>query len=251
MNIVWKVFLVWYAVGVVLVSFDLLPPWLEWANAVFLYLSGILAIYYSMTVLGKIKGFLISLFIMAFTMWAESLGVKYGWIFGSYHYEQDFGIQIFGVPITIGFAWVMVIFTSMSIVINIFNEQKTLLKALLYAFITSLLAVTMDLIIDPVAVAAKQYWVWDDTGPYYGVPNQNFAGWFYVSFGIQFILYFLIGRHTPPADWTSRIRALYFMMIGMFVVTSLAYQLYLAVIVTLSSLLIVCLLIYFVRRKLS
>ncbi|MBM7577351.1 carotenoid biosynthesis protein [Jeotgalibacillus terrae] len=235
MNNVWKIFIVWYVIGVVLVAFDLLPPFLEWANAVFLYLAGILAIYYSTKVLGLIKGIVISVIIMAFTMWAESLGVKYGIIFGAYHYEQDFGIQVFGVPLTIGFAWVMVIFTSLSFMHRLLEQPKSMKKGLFFALITSLLAVCMDLIIDPVAYQAKQYWVWDDTGPYYDIPTQNFLAWFYVSFIIQIVIYFL--THVPTSElWTKRTNWLYFMMIIMFVITALAYQLYLAVIVTASGL---------------
>ncbi|AJD91217.1 hypothetical protein JMA_19000 [Jeotgalibacillus malaysiensis] len=247
MNVVWKVFLVWYGIGVVLVAFDLLPPFLEWANAVFLYLSGILAIYYGMKVLGNIRGFIISIVIMALTMWAESLGVEYGIIFGAYHYEQDFGIQVYGVPLTIGFAWVMVIFTSLSLMTALLNKPKSILKGLGFAFITSLLAVCMDLIIDPVAYQAKQYWVWDDTGPYYDIPTQNFVAWFYVSFIIQFIVYFMA---VPPTEktWTRRINWLYFLMIIMFVITAFAYQLYFAIFVTASGLFITYLAYLLVKR---
>ncbi|TFE03002.1 carotenoid biosynthesis protein [Jeotgalibacillus salarius] len=248
MNRVWKIFLLWYAIGVILVAFDLLPPFLEWANAVFLYLAGILAIYYSTKVMGTVRGLTISALIMAFTMWAESLGVKYGIVFGAYHYEQDFGIQVFGVPLTIGFAWVMVIFTSLSLMIRLLGKPKSLMKALFFAFMTSLLAVCMDLIIDPVAYQAKQYWVWDDTGPYYDIPTQNFIAWFYVSFIIQFIVYFLAVDKSDEL-WTKRTKWLYFMMIIMFVITALAYQLFLAVISTALGLLVTYLVyLFFIRR---
>ena len=248
---IWRVFLVWYSVGLILVGFDLLPPFLEWANAVFLYLAGTLAIIYAVKVLGKSAGLIIAAVIMGFTMWAESLGVKYGWVFGAYHYEKGFGVQIFGVPLTIGFAWVMVIFTSMGLVRKWLVRPFSIAKMAGYALITSMLAVTMDLIIDPVAFVAKQYWVWEQTGPYYGIPNQNFIGWFCVSFGIQLILYIWITKKPQPQAqdatiplWTSRMRWLYGMMIGMFVVTSLVEGLHLAVAVTLTGLLLA----YFVEK---
>lgn len=43
-----QLFLFWFAVGVVLVGFDLLPPWLEWANTVFLVLAGVMGIFISL-----------------------------------------------------------------------------------------------------------------------------------------------------------------------------------------------------------
>lgn len=238
MEWVWRIFLVWYAVGIILVGFDLLPPFLEWANAVFLYLAGTLAVIYAVKTLGAFAGLTFSIIIMAFTMWAESLGVKYGWVFGAYHYEKDFGIQIFGVPLTIGFAWVMVIFTSMAFVRSWLTQSFSIKGLLTYSLITSMLAVCMDLIIDPVAFVAKEYWVWEDSGPYYGIPNQNFAGWFSVSFGIQFLLYLWMTAKQTKKDqlWTSRMKWLYGMMIAMFVVTSLMSGLYLAIIITISGL---------------
>ncbi|MGD7043930.1 carotenoid biosynthesis protein [Jeotgalibacillus proteolyticus] len=237
MEWLWRIFLVWYGFGIILVGFDLLPPFLEWANAVFLYLAGGLAVIYAVKTLGKGPGLLFSAAIMAFTMWAESLGVKYGWVFGAYHYEKDFGIQLFGVPLTIGFAWVMVIFTSMAIVRPWLEHSFSLVRMLLYAVITSSLAVGMDLIIDPVAFVVKEYWVWENTGPYYGIPNQNFIGWFSVSFGIQILLYIWLTVKKGKSDslWSTRMKWLYAMMIAMFVVTSLVAGLYLAVGVTLAA----------------
>lgn len=47
-NGVFKLFIFWYIIGVLLLSFDLLPSWLEWANAVFLILAGALGALYFM-----------------------------------------------------------------------------------------------------------------------------------------------------------------------------------------------------------
>ncbi|PPA71761.1 carotenoid biosynthesis protein [Jeotgalibacillus proteolyticus] len=233
-----------------MVGFDILPPFLEWANAVFLYLAGALAIIYAVQILGKRAGLLFSAIITAFTMWAESLGVKYGWVFGAYHYEKDFGVQVFGVPLTIGFAWVMVIFTSMAIARAWLTHSFSFGRWIGYALITSMLAVCMDLIIDPVAFVAKEYWVWENTGPYYGIPNQNFIGWFSVSFGIQLLLYLWITfRNTSYSSlWNRRMKWLYGMMIGMFVVTSLVAGLFTAVFVTGSALAVTFLLQWAGRR---
>ncbi|USK90486.1 carotenoid biosynthesis protein [Rossellomorea marisflavi] len=233
-NWVWIVFLVWYGVGLVLVSLDWLPPALQWANAVFLYLSGFLAVLYAGMVFKRGMGYWLSAIIIIGTIAAESLGVHYGWIFGSYHYEKDFGIQLFGVPVTIGFAWVMVIFTSMAYFEWMLNGKKTVKNALLYSIATSILAVTMDLIIDPVAYKGRQYWIWEGDGIYYDIPTQNFLGWFYVSFVIQFILYYLLRDTSFPKGWSRRMRWLYGMVVGMFVVTSMVEGLWLAVFVTLT-----------------
>ncbi|MDX8343776.1 carotenoid biosynthesis protein [Rossellomorea sp. YZS02] len=229
---IWIVFLIWYGVGVILVSLDMLPDALQWANAVFLYLAGFLAILYAIKKFRDFQGLIISLSIMLLTILAESLGVHYGFIFGSYHYERDFGIQMFGVPVTIGFAWVMVVFTSMSHFEFLLSRRKTVMGGVLYSSVTSLLAVTMDLIIDPVAYKGREYWVWDQGGLYYDIPTQNFLGWFFVSFFIQCILYVLIKQEMYSTTWSGRMRRLYFLVIFMFVVTAIVEGLWLAVMVT-------------------
>lgn len=132
-NWIWIVFLIWYGVGIILVSLDLLPPSLQWANAVFLYLAGFLAFLYAIKKFGGQNGVFIAFCIMLLTIFAESLGVHYGLIFGSYHYEKDFGFQLVGVPITIGFAWVMVIFTSMAHYEFLLYERKTVKGAIIIA----------------------------------------------------------------------------------------------------------------------
>lgn len=231
---IWIVFLIWYGVGIILVSLDWLPPSLQWANAVFLYLAGFLAILYAMKKFGGQFGAIIALGIMLLTIFAESLGVHYGLIFGSYHYEKDFGFQLVGVPITIGFAWVMVIFTSMAHYEFLLYQRKTVMGAFIYSTVTSILAVTMDLIIDPVAFKGREYWVWDEGGMYYDIPTQNFLGWFFVSFFIQFSLYFWIKHEGVSSQWSSRMRRLYFLVIFMFIVTAIVEGLWLAVWVTLA-----------------
>ncbi|MCA1058472.1 carotenoid biosynthesis protein [Rossellomorea aquimaris] len=228
----WSVFLIWYGVGIILVSLDRVPPSLQWANAVFLYLAGFVAILYVMKKFRVGLGIIISSFIMLLTILAESLGVHYGLIFGSYHYEKDFGFQLFGVPVTIGFAWVMVIFSSMAHFEFLLMRPKTVSGAFLYSTVTSLLAVTMDLIIDPVAFRGRQYWIWDEGGPYYDIPMQNFAGWFFVSFFIQVILYFIIRQEISSPKWSGRMRLLYMLVILMFMVTAITEGLWVAVIVT-------------------
>ncbi len=230
---IWIVFLIWYGVGIILVSLDWLPPALQWANAVFLYLAGFLAILYAMKRLRVRLGAVVAICIMLTTIFAESLGVHYGLIFGTYHYEQDFGVQLFGVPITIGFAWVMVIFTSMAHYEFLLERKKTGVGALIYSSVTSLLAVTMDLIIDPVAYVGREYWIWDEGGLYYQIPSQNFLGWFFVSFVIQFFLYLMVKREGKSSRWTSRMKRLYFLVIFMFMVTAMVEGLWLAVFVTL------------------
>lgn len=169
---VWKVFVVWYFFGFFLVGFDLLPPWLEWANPVFLWLAGIVGatiIYQSVR-----NGSLIVPFIFFGSIAVETLGVKTGFPFSEYIYAEAFGPTIFGVPVTIGAAWLAVIGASFAVARLFPFKNRTL-------WLVPLFAVWLDMAIDPVAANVKGYWQWAHDGLYYDIPTQNFVGWFALS----------------------------------------------------------------------
>lgn len=232
-NGVYRFFLVWYVCGVVLLTFDLLPPWLEWANAVFLYASGLLAYLYLQRTRGTKLAVFLSVLIMAVSMFSEWLGVEYGLIFGTYRYEKDFGLQLFGVPLTIGFAWLMVIVTGHVLTKKVIHQKRTVLNAVVYATVSALFAVIMDLLIDPVSFVVKQYWIWEGDSFYYSIPLKNFSGWFIVSFCLQLLFYAWQGnKGKEDVLWEQRMKQLYFLILSMFALMCLTNGLYLAISIT-------------------
>ncbi|MCA0988253.1 carotenoid biosynthesis protein [Guptibacillus algicola] len=237
-KLVFKLFIFWYGCGVVLVGFDLLPPFLEWANAFFLILCGVLAGFYFIRTFGKPIGYSISILIFTLSMAAESLGVHYGWIFGQYNYSGDFGFKVVDVPIGIGFAWVMVVAVTHVLSIELLKKMNhSLLKWMTYSIVGALIAVLIDLIIDPVAYLVKGYWGWEGTSFYYEVPMQNFTGWFFVSLLFHLLLYPVFVRNKIASReafifWKHRMAALFGMVMGMFIFLGLLDQLWLAVTIT-------------------
>ena len=59
-----------------------------------------------------------------------------------------------------------------------------------------------DLAMDPMMVAGG-HWIWEQPGAYFGIPLQNYWGWWLTSF-VTFFLFLSIGRifpeHTSSAD---------------------------------------------------
>lgn len=237
-KIVFNLFLFWYGCGIFLVGFDILPPFLEWANAFFLILCGVLATFYFIRTFGKTLGTSISIFIFIMSMAAESLGVHYGWIFGQYNYSGDFGYKIAEVPIGIGFAWVMVVAVTHVLSAQFLKKMNdSLLKWFAYSLIGAVIAVLIDLIIDPVAYLVKGYWGWEGDSFYYQVPLQNFSGWFFVSFFFHVLLYPVYIRISPQSQesflfWKHRMVALFGMVMGFFIFLGILDQLWLAVTIT-------------------
>ena len=111
---------------------------------------------------------LITLFVYGFLL--EYLGV----ISGNYHYAT-FAIMIMGIiPLPVTFAWVGIIYSVMII------GERLELPVWLRILSTTLIALSLDWGMDPVAVEIGA-WTWTFKGaPYFGVPSFNFVGWFFI-----------------------------------------------------------------------
>jgi len=186
----WLFFTVWFFIGLILVGFSLLPPWLEWANAVFLFASGLYAALYLWDVVPKGRFIIPVIFFGSIII--ESIGVHTGWPFGTYSYEADFGVQLFGVPVTIGAAWLSVMGASLAFSRRFPIRFNTVI-------LVPLFAVWLDMAIDPVAANVKSYWLWQDGGFYYDIPTQNFFGWY----GTALFFSILIARFEQQSTITA------------------------------------------------
>ena len=100
-------------------------------------------------------------------MIAEILGVQYGLNFGNYQYGNNLGLKLLGVPILIGFNWVVLTVICGSISSKIFKKSKVL---------SIILGITLMLLIDitlePIA-PVLDYWEFSGSK----APLQNYIGW--------------------------------------------------------------------------
>ena len=100
-------------------------------------------------------------------MIAEILGVQYGLIFGNYEYGNNLGLKLLGVPILIGFNWVVLTVICGSISSKIFKKSKIL--AVIFGVVLMLI---VDLTLEPIA-PALDYWEFSGSK----APLQNYIGW--------------------------------------------------------------------------
>ncbi|MBS1812557.1 MAG: carotenoid biosynthesis protein [Acidobacteria bacterium] len=112
---------------------------------------------------------------------AEVVGVKFGWLFGRYTYTEVLAPNISDVPLAMVFAWLILI----GYVKQLMGGIK--ISAWGEIVLSGLWMTTIDLMLDPVAAHPFHFWMWIDTGVYYGIPAHNFLGWFVVS-GVIFAL---------------------------------------------------------------
>ncbi|WP_339679533.1 carotenoid biosynthesis protein [Cyclobacterium marinum] len=119
-------------------------------------------------------GFLSFAFMVG--MSTEIIGVNTGLLFGDYSYSSVMGIRIFGVPLTIGLNWFLLVYLTGGIFQNMIKND------LIAAVLASILMVILDLNLEIVAVELN-FWQWHQES----IPLSNYVTWFLVAFIIQMV----------------------------------------------------------------
>jgi putative membrane protein len=118
---------------------------------------------------------------VALSMMLEFTGTSYGWPFGNYEYTDMFGPKMLGkVPPAIPLSWFFMGMASFGLASAIIRKWRGSAGLWPSILLGSLLLMTWDFVLDPAMsheTLALRYWVWEDTGPYMGIPLVNFVGW--------------------------------------------------------------------------
>lgn len=113
---------------------------------------------------------------------SELLGTSTGFPFGHYSYLSGLGYKIAGlVPFTIPLSWFYVGLVSYLIArAGLEVEKKPSLVRHMSAIALGALALTSwDFVLDPaMSQTALPFWYWQQPGGFFGMPYQNFVGWF-------------------------------------------------------------------------
>jgi uncharacterized membrane protein len=141
-------------------------------------------------------GLLALVFVVSLTF--ESIGVATGVIYGPYHYTHALGPLFLGlVPYLIPVAWFMMSYPSFVISdVLVPRRWARWPRLLVVAAIGAMVMTAWDLVMDPIMVAGG-HWVWDTNGAYFGIPLQNFSGWWVTVF-TTFTLYGIIFGKSRP-----------------------------------------------------
>lgn len=113
--------------------------------------------------------------LVAFTWTIELVGVHTGWPYGDFAYERELGPMLLdAVPLALPIFFVPILLNGYLLAVLVLGRAAERVAIRLPVVVA--LVVTLDLVLDPGAVALG-FWAWSEPGAYYGVPLQNFAGW--------------------------------------------------------------------------
>ncbi|HEX8599085.1 MAG TPA: carotenoid biosynthesis protein [Chloroflexia bacterium] len=208
-----------------LMSFGLMPWGMEWMSSLLLAMLG-LACGAWMVVNFRHVGLWLSLLVLALGVGLEYVGVFTGVPFGEYRYTGVLVPELpGGVPLAIGFAWLLIVvgglFSARWLLSYVKVGQPLLWPTVLLG---AVLAVGLDLLLEPVAYHVKGYWEWQAPLPegYYGVPWSNFATWFVAALGMNWLVSRTTAR-TEKLAWSWLPVWLYGMNVFMFGVVNVIH----------------------------
>jgi len=118
--------------------------------------------------------FCVSVGLLGFV--AEVVGVLTGKFFGHYYYGQTLGYQVLGVPLVIGFNWLVLTYICGNL------ARYVPLPELPRTILAALLMVGLDTCLEPVA-GRYEFWHWTANV----IPLQNFRDWFIFSCVLQML----------------------------------------------------------------
>src|ERR1700730_9075960 len=115
---------------------------------------------------------------------SENLSIPTGFPFGRYYYSDVLGPKLFLVPVLIGGAYTGVGYLSWVVAQVLLDRIDSSSRSGIWALpaVAAVLMVSWDLSLDPSASTIGKTWIWIDGGPFFGVPLQNFVGWYLTVF---------------------------------------------------------------------
>ena len=169
-----------------------------------MFLGAIAMLAYGFAALGARRTLIFFFAATVISAAAELTGTKTGWPFGGYEYTDFLGPKLLGrVPIAVPLSWFYMGFASFVLADAIAAQRAWRSRALWSIALGTWLLTAWDLVLDP-SMAAPQmqyihFWIWHESGAYFGMPLRNLAGWF--GTGLLFIAAgrLLWNEHGPRA----------------------------------------------------
>ena len=175
-----------FAAVIYLISAEAVRPWIELPTLGNIGFT-LVFVAFSVAHCGRTQGwtrtglFFATAAVVSYLL--EEAGVRSGLIYGPYHYSDMLGPKLGHVPILIPLAWFMMIYpswvTARAMLKGVDKRSPGGIAAL--ALIAALVMTAWDTVMDP-GMAAAGNWIWEQGGPYFGVPLRNYFGWVLTTF---------------------------------------------------------------------
>ncbi|WP_078061480.1 carotenoid biosynthesis protein [Legionella saoudiensis] len=203
----------WAVIAIYLLATLFSAIWHGPVAELFLPIILVLAIFISACLHGTERYGIQNIIIFFLISWLvshffEALSIQTGFPFGHYYYDKLAGPRLFEVPLIIMFAYFGTGYASWILAHILLDQYATPLSGKQRFFVPLIAAFIMvmwDVCMDPLASTVYSLWVWKDAGVYFGVPLQNYFGWFLVVYIIYQVFALYIAKHDIMALSKSHI----------------------------------------------
>ena len=141
--------------------------------------------------------------VVIVSFFGEALGVATGLVFGNYYYpDGPLGPLLLGVPPLIQLQYFAMAYASLMMARAVSGSITARVGGWRAVWVSAMAALGMTLLdfaSDPWHATVLGQWIWKDGGPYFGIPIQNFFGWFIETLVFLLIVQWLLARKRAVA----------------------------------------------------
>lgn len=133
----------------------------------------------------------------ALSLAAELAGTTWGLPFGGYGYSPLLGPQwLDRVPVVVPLSWFCMAVPSFALAGHALRGRARLARLLFGAALLT----AWDVALDPAMSHLTRFWIWADTGPFFGMPWVNLLGWYVTGLALMAVL-----EWSGASRWADRL----------------------------------------------
>jgi uncharacterized membrane protein len=186
---------------------------IRFAGSLHILLGAATMLLFGLLIIGTRKTLIFFAASTLISLSMELMGTSTGFPFGPYAYTDFLGVKILGhVPYSIPLSWFYMGLTSLLLAHLLVARTGWARKTLWTLLIGAYFLTVWDLSLDPAMANTNlpiHFWMWYESGPYFGMPISNLAGW-----SVTGLVYMGVSRWLwrSPLDSTSLVAWLPFGM---------------------------------------
>lgn len=169
-------------------------------GASYMIFGAIAAFLYGKNTIGLQRTLAFFIPALTISVTSELLGTSTGFPFGAYSYLSGLGYKIADlVPFTIPLSWFYMGFSAFIVAATIMRFGTGWGYRLAVIALGSLMLTSWDFVLDPaMSQTAYPFWEWHQAGEFYGMPYQNFVGWFGTGALFMTVASLIWGKDNQP-----------------------------------------------------
>lgn len=182
---------------------------MQYAGSLHIVLGAATMFAFGAATLGWRKTAIFFIAACTLSLGSELIGTGTGWPFGNYEYTDGLGLKVLGrVPYSIPLSWFYMGLASYLLGVGLARALSVRPAWAWSLALGATLMVVWDLVLDPAMAHPSlplQFWVWRLEGPYFGMPAQNFAGWWVTALAFMAVSRWAWRAEPATAAWRSPI----------------------------------------------